>query len=71
MKEIMIFIPDYVTKAIERGREFSGNNLASVLIAFLLNINTLQLFPIYKVKSDGTSLIMLCEFHKTQVSLWV
>lgn len=39
----MIFIPDYVTKVIDWGREFNENNLGSVLIAFLIKINTLQL----------------------------
>lgn len=39
----MIFVPDYVTKVIDRGREFDENNLASVLMAFLIKINTLQL----------------------------
>lgn len=40
MKWIMIFIPNYVTTVIDRGREFSENNLASVLTAFLIKINT-------------------------------
>lgn len=39
----MIFIPDYMTKVIDRGRDFNENNLASVLIAFLIKTNILQL----------------------------